>query len=69
MQRPIIVLNLYKFVGKGVNQQDLLLATMQYLKLVKDYLFSPGKIENWVIICDQTNFSIFGIPMNVYYFL
>ncbi|EGR31019.1 cral trio domain protein [Ichthyophthirius multifiliis] len=62
--RPIIILNVFKLVGKENSFPDILKAITYFLDVIMENMFLPGQIENWVIICDLNNLGITNLPMN-----
>jgi hypothetical protein len=48
---------------KELNIEAIVTATVFQLEYVKQNMFVPGKIENWVIIADMTDLSINKLPL------
>ena len=78
--RPIIILNVYKIDLKKVAKLYILYIILIYkvrldpllqafcflLTAIQKNMFFPGKIENWVILIDIGNMSLFNVPLKVY---
>lgn len=60
--RPIIVFQSGVFTDVGASLEDALLATYFVSWMLIDHLMIPGKIENWVLIDDLDNLSMFKLP-------
>ena len=39
------------------------------MKLVVDYMFILGKVENWITFVDVSNISVFSLPFKVNSFI
>ena len=62
--RPIIVCRAESYL-KNLNKysyDDWINAIVFFVEYVVNYLLVPGQIENWNIIADLTNVSLFGLP-------
>ena len=44
---------------------DLLSGFCFLLTAIQKNMFHPGKIENWVILIDINNMSLFNVPLKV----
>eukprot|EP00357_Protocruzia_adherens_P002175 CAMPEP_0114984454 /NCGR_PEP_ID=MMETSP0216-20121206/7285_1 /TAXON_ID=223996 /ORGANISM="Protocruzia adherens, Strain Boccale" /LENGTH=561 /DNA_ID=CAMNT_0002346591 /DNA_START=167 /DNA_END=1852 /DNA_ORIENTATION=+ len=64
---PILVLNI-KVMADAINEKipldELLHASFYLMDYVKEHMFIPGKVENWVVICDYSNLSTKDIPFS-----
>lgn len=47
-----------------LTSNDLQQLTIYVSEYVKENLFVPGKIENWIFLIDLANISIFKLPIN-----
>ena len=61
--RPLIVLNLERVMTLVPDVHDAVNLTCFILSYVAEYMFIPGQIENWVIICDLCKTDASDIPM------
>ena len=61
--RPLIVLNLERIMNFVPDVQDAIKLTCFVLSYVAEYMFIPGQIENWVIICDLCKKDLSAIPI------
>ena len=48
-----------------MKSEDLISSVGFLLQIIKKYMFSPGKIENWIVIIDCNNVSLWSLPLNV----
>ena len=63
--RPIFVLNAYKIDFNKVNEDAMILGISYFLEVVINSMLLPGQVENWVIILDFNNMSLFSISILV----
>jgi hypothetical protein len=36
-----------------------------FMKMIKKYMFFPGKVENWIFIIDSCNKGLFEAPVSI----
>lgn len=62
--RPIIVVNAARIVEMKLTSENLQQLTVYVTEYVKEHIFIPGKVENWVFLIDLANIGIFKLPLN-----
>lgn len=62
--RPIIVVNAQRVIDLKLTSEQLQQLCMYVSEWVKEHLFIPGKIENWVFIIDLCSIGILKLPLS-----
>lgn len=62
--RPILIIRveLYIELSKKYKYEDFLKAVIYFTEYLINHLLIPGQVEDWVVITDLRNASIFSIP-------
>jgi hypothetical protein len=64
MFRPIIILDLKKIINFKENKNDLIILSQYIFQSIKRTMFLEGKIENFCIILDFDNVSLYNCPFD-----
>ena len=62
--RPIIVVNAARIMNLELTSEQLQKLTIYVSEYVKEHIFVPQKVENWIFIIDLANIGIFKLPLN-----
>jgi len=62
--RPIWVINasIYKANADKYSANDWIYSLVYFLEYMLDNTLISGQVENWNLICDMANISVFGVP-------
>ncbi len=53
--RPTLIIQAYKLDIDKFNHKDFLRAVYQLQIIMEDYMFFPGKVENWNVFIDMAS--------------
>ncbi|KAM3132942.1 hypothetical protein pb186bvf_014938 [Paramecium bursaria] len=65
MYRPSIVVQCGLLDSKKLNVMDFLVALNTVFMVAQQYMFYPGKIEQWIILIDSNEIGITGLPIDM----
>jgi len=62
--RPVIVVSAQTYLNfkNKFEFEDIVTAVIYFIEYIINYMLIPGQVENWDIIADLNNVSLFGIP-------
>lgn len=59
--RPIIIVNVYLFDLKKYEADEYLAAVCCMLSIIRRHMFVPGHVENWNVIIEANNKSLWSL--------
>ena len=62
--RPIVVVNTGRMIEMQLTSENLQQLTVYVAEYIKENLFIPGKVENWIFLVDLCNVGILKLPLN-----
>ena len=65
--RPMLIINprrLLQFKGR-IGEEDVIRATVFLLEYMKNYMFLPAQVENWLLICDTAKLGMTELPKDI----
>eukprot|EP01017_Pseudomicrothorax_dubius_P028729 TRINITY_DN3433_c0_g1_i8.p1 TRINITY_DN3433_c0_g1~~TRINITY_DN3433_c0_g1_i8.p1 ORF type:complete len:506 (-),score=78.73 TRINITY_DN3433_c0_g1_i8:172-1689(-) len=62
--RPVLVVDCAKIVHEGVSVEDSIKGLIYLLQLIRETMFLPGYVEQWVFILEAQNLTLFNLPLS-----